>query len=184
MTISMISPNEVAARLEGGEKLLLIDVRTTGEHGEVHTPAARLLPLDVFRCEDVFAASGGPAVPIAVLCKGGVRARRAAEMLSAAGAENVMVVDGGMDAWARAGLNVVRGRKVLGVERQVRIVAGGMALVGALLALFVNPLFAWIPAFVGAGLTMAGLTDFCPMAILIAKMPWNRSADPKPCCRV
>ena len=183
MTISVISPAEVAARLTGGEKLALIDVRTAGEHGEVHTPAARLMPLDVLRCEDVFEACGGPKAPIAVLCKGGVRARRAAEMLSAAGAENGMVVEGGMDAWARGGLDVVRGRKVLGVDRQVRIAAGGMALAGALLALFVNPAFAWIPAFVGAGLTMAGLTDFCPLAILMAKMPWNRSADPKACCR-
>ena len=183
MSIGVVSPVEVHHRLEGGEGLALIDVRTPGEHGSVNTPAAKLMPLDRFKCEDVFARCGGADAPIAVICKSGMRARRAAEMLHAAGASNVMVVDGGMDGWSGAGLPVVRGKSSLGVDRQVRIVAGSMALAGGLLAVLVNPSFGWLSAFVGAGLVMAGLTDFCPMAILIAKLPWNRSKDPKACFR-
>ncbi len=183
MSIAMVSPAEVHQRMQEGENLALIDVRTPGEHGSLNTPSARLVPLDVFKCEDIFKSSGGVDAPIALVCKSGMRARRAAEMLTAAGASNVMIVDGGMDGWSGAGLPVVRGKSSLGVDRQVRIVAGGLALAGGLLAVLVNPAFAWLSAFVGAGLVMAGLTDFCPMAIFIAKMPWNRSKDPKACFR-
>ena len=183
MSIGVVSPAEVHNRLEKGEGIALIDVRTPGEHGSLHTPAARLMPLDRFKCEDVFASFGGADMPCAVICKSGMRSRRAAEMLHAAGASNVMVVDGGMDGWSGAGLPVVRGKSSLGVDRQVRIAAGGLALAGGLLAIFVNPAFAWLSAFVGGGLVMAGLTDFCPMAIFIAKMPWNRSKDPNACFR-
>ncbi|PKO15691.1 sulfurtransferase [candidate division BRC1 bacterium HGW-BRC1-1] len=183
MSIGVVSPAEVHQRLQEGEKLALIDVRTPGEHGSVNTPSARLVPLDIFKCEDIFNRCGGADAPIALMCKSGMRARRAAEMLMSAGASNVMVVDGGMDGWSRAGLPVIRGKSSIGVDRQVRIVAGGMALAGGLLAVLVNPAFAWLSAFVGAGLVMAGLTDFCPMAIFIAKMPWNRSKDPNACFR-
>jgi hypothetical protein len=34
--------------------------------------------------------------------------------------------------------------------------------------------FALIPAFLGAGLTMAGSTGWCGLAILLSKMPWNK----------
>ena len=76
-----------------------------------------------------------------------------------------------------AGLPVVRGKKVMSLERQVRIAAGFIVLVGALLGFFVHPYFTGISAFVGAGLMFAGITDSCAMGMLIAKMPWNQCKD-------
>ena len=84
---------------------------------------------------------------------------------------------GGTLAWDAAGLPVVRGKKTILLERQVRIAAGFLVLVGAVLALVVHPYFVGLSAFVGAGLMFAGITDSCGMGMLLAKMPWNRIRD-------
>jgi hypothetical protein len=71
-------------------------------------------------------------------------------------------------------LPVTRGVvKVISLERQVRIAAGSLVLVGVLLAIFVHPYFIGLSAFVGAGLVFAGITDWCGMGLLLAKLPWN-----------
>jgi hypothetical protein len=85
-------------------------------------------------------------------------------------------------AWAEAGLPVNRGAsKVMSLERQVRIAAGAIVLIGALLAQFVHPTFIWLSAFVGAGLMFAGITDTCAMGLLISKLPWNQRGSGA-CC--
>ena len=73
-----------------------------------------------------------------------------------------------------AGLPVVRGKSAMSLERQVRIAAGFLALLGALFGFFVHPNYFGLSAFVGAGLMFAGITDTCGMAMLIARMPWNQ----------
>jgi hypothetical protein len=65
--------------------------------------------------------------------------------------------------------------KVISLERQVRIVAGGLVLIGVLLGWLVHRGFFGLSAFVGAGLILAGITDFCGMGLLLAKLPWNKS---------
>jgi hypothetical protein len=49
-------------------------------------------------------------------------------------------------------------------------------LLGVVLGLSVHPAFFGLSAFVGAGLTFAGVSGFCGMARLLAIMPWNRAA--------
>jgi hypothetical protein len=70
--------------------------------------------------------------------------------------------------------------------RQVQITIGAISGGGALMALLVNAKFAVIPLFMGCGLLMAGITGFCGLAVLMAKMPWNKVASPKgsSCCTV
>ncbi len=185
MTMNCISPRETHDRIVRGDRILFVDVRTPREHAEIHTPLATLMPLDVLDPAKLIAEAGSTGATIATLCKSGMRARQAAEKLAAAGAPDVVVVEGGIMSWADEGLPVVRGKKTIGVDRQTRIAAGAIALTGALLGLFVHPGFTWIPAFVGGGLMFAGLTDICPLAIGIALMPWNRSARtaaPVTCC--
>lgn len=43
-----------------------------------------------------------------------------------------------------------------------------------MLGVIVNPMWLLLPDFVGAGRVFAGITDFCGMGLLIARMPWNR----------
>jgi len=61
--------------------------------------------------------------------------------------------------------------------RQVQIVVGSLAAIGAILALAVNPWFAILPLFLGCGLLFAGISGTCGMALLLARMPWNREHD-------
>jgi rhodanese-related sulfurtransferase len=87
-------------------------------------------------------------------------------------------VTGGTEAWVDAELPVARGKKAISLERQVRIVAGLLVLTGSLLGMFVSRWFMGLPAFVGAGLTFAGITDTCGMAMILARMPWNQVKSP------
>ena len=171
-----ITPAQLQSRIQSGEKLHLLDVRTPAEHAEVHVPGVHLAPLD--RLDPVqLAGEQGFAKdqPIFVLCRSGSRAKQAAEKLEKDGFRECHVVEGGTLAWAEAGLPVNRGNsKVMSLERQVRIAAGAIVLCGVLLAHFVNPALMWLSGFVGAGLIFAGITDTCAMGMLISKLPWNQ----------
>jgi len=111
---------------------------------------------------------------ICVLCEKGGRAAIAAEHLLKAGHSDVHVVTGGTEAWALQGLPVEgSGRKPISIERQVRIGAGGLVLIGVILGFAFHPGFFALSAFIGAGLVFAGVTDWCGMGLLLAKAPWN-----------
>jgi len=159
-----------------GDAVPLIDVRTPVEFQEVHAATARNVPLDTLT-PDVLAAEAKRAGDgrLYVICKMGGRAAKAIDKFQQAGFDNLVNVTGGTDAWVQADLPVVRGRKVMSLERQVRIAAGFLVFAGALAAIVTdNAYLAGIPAFVGAGLMFAGITDTCAMGLLIARMPWNR----------
>ena len=98
----------------------------------------------------------------------------ACQKLEAAGYESVVNLEGGTSAWQAAGLQVVEGKKAMSLERQVRIAAGSLIVIGAAIGYFVHPGGYGLSAFVGAGLVFAGLTDTCAMGMMIAKMPWNQ----------
>ncbi|HSI09143.1 MAG: rhodanese-like domain-containing protein [Rariglobus sp.] len=176
MTIDSISPTELQKHLLAGEAVLVIDVRTPIEYDEVHASAAVNIPLDRVSKESLAAAGRTECGrPVYLLCRSGQRATKAAEKLLACGYAQPVVVTGGTLAWIEAGLPVTRGEsKVISLERQVRIAAGTFVFTGALLAWFVHPNFMWLSGFVGAGLVFAGVTDFCGMGLVIARMPWNR----------
>ena len=100
-------------------------------------------------------------------------AQKTLEKLHVAGSS---VVEGGLSAYVEAGGDTVKGKVRISLERQVRIAAGSLVLFGVLMGFFVHTVFLILSAFVGAGLIFAGITDWCGMGILLAKMPWNRSS--------
>jgi rhodanese-related sulfurtransferase len=178
MEIVTISPRELAAKRQNGEAVELIDVRTPVEFREVHCPFARNVPLSDFDPNKVInARSGARDKPLYVICRSGGRGKQACEKLLASGFTNVVNVEGGTMAWAESGLPVNRGKKAISLERQVRIAAGLLVLLGAGLGYFVHPYFIGLAAFVGAGLVFAGVTDTCGMGMMLARMPWNRVAE-------
>jgi rhodanese-related sulfurtransferase len=169
-----IQSNQLQNDLQSGKKIALIDVRTPVEHEEMRITGSRLMPLDALDPAAVRAASAG-ADRCVLICRSGKRADQAYQKLEAAGCDKLAILEGGVLAWEEAGLPLERSaRKVLPLMRQVQLVIGLLALTGSLLALTVHPYFAIIPAFLGAGLTMAGATGWCGLAILLSKMPWNR----------
>lgn len=170
-----ITAAELDRRIKAGDEIELIDVRTPAEFGEVHATTAVNRPLDVLKPE-LFLKSrkGGSGTALYIICRSGARAERACREFQKAGFEEAVNVSGGTEAWVAAALPVVRGRKAMSLERQVRIAAGSLVLGGVLLSVAANPNWIWLSGFVGAGLVFAGITDTCGMGMLLARMPWNR----------
>jgi rhodanese-related sulfurtransferase len=171
-TITPIALQKILLEQTG---ILLLDVRTPMEFAEVHVPQARNEPLDRLNPKTFLAADNPQkTLPVYLLCRSGGRAAKAAEKFARDGFDAAVVVDGGTQAWIEAGLPVKRGAvKVISLERQVRIVAGALVFIGVLLGWLVHPGFYGLSAFVGAGLVFAGVTDFCGMGLLLARLPWN-----------
>lgn len=173
--VSTITPQELQKLRESGQPIELVDVRTPAEFREVHADLARLAPLDQLDPRAIMESrSRSQDAPLYLICRTGSRAKKAAEKFLAAGYTQIVLVEGGTLAWEQAGLPVIRGKKTISLERQVRIAAGLLVFAGTLLGAFVHPSFLIIPGFVGAGLTFAGITDTCGMGMLLAKAPWNR----------
>lgn len=171
--MNTIAPKTLNAKQAAGEPLALIDVRTPAEFQEVHVPFAVNIPLDRIAPEAVRDAANG--APVYIICRSGQRARKACEQLAKSGVEDLTIVEGGTEGWVDAGLDAVHGKKAISLERQVRMVAGTLVFTGTLLGYFVHSYFLGLPAFVGAGLVFAGVTDTCGMAMILARMPWNQA---------
>ena len=171
-----ISPADLRTRIEGGEKVEMLDVRTPGEYAAVHVTEARLIPLDCLNPHRAIAERHlGAKEPLYVLCQTGGRAAEAVRQFHSAGFPQAVLVTGGTDGCVQAGLPVVHGeRKTISLERQVRIAAGFLVTMGITLGGFLHPAFFGISLFVGLGLIFAGITDWCGMGMLLARMPWNR----------
>jgi len=171
-----ISPVDLQKILTAQPSLPVIDVRTPVEFAEVHVPQARSIPLDELKPGSLQFPKDQP---VYLLCRSGGRATRAAEKFAREGFVQPVVVEGGTLAWIEAHLPVTRGQtKVISLERQVRIVAGSLVFIGVMLGWFVHRGFFGLSAFVGAGLVFAGITDFCGMGLLLARMPWNKRPTP------
>ncbi len=155
----------------------LIDVRTPAEYGAAHAQGSTNIPLDKLDPSSLAYCNGNT---VYFICKSGIRAQKAMEKLAEAGFSNMVQVEGGTDAWINAKLPVLKGRKALGLEQQVRLIVGGMALTGAGIVLAGNPMGLALVAFMGAGMIYAGITNTCGMAMVLAKMPWNQNAKACP----
>lgn len=159
----------------GREDFHLVDVREYAEFAGGRISGAKLLPLGELEKRH---AELDHTKPIYVMCRTGRRSGEAQKKLKALGFTNVINVAGGFEAWKNHDLPFEKDEKApWALERQVRFTAGLLILLGVALTLVVHPYFIVLPAFVGAGLTFAGATDWCGMAMLLAKMPWNRQVQ-------
>lgn len=161
------------ARLQQTQTVHLIDVRSPVEFGALHAQGATNIPLDHLQPESLAYCNGDP---VYLICKSGIRARRGMDKLAESGFDNMVLVEGGTDAWKAAGLPIEKGRRALGVDQQVRIVAGAMALLGSAIVLSGHTLGLALVAMMGTGMIYAGITDTCGMASLLARMPWNQGS--------
>ena len=183
MSTTVITPQVLAALCKEGKKIDLIDVRTPVEFREVHVEIARNVPLDQLDPTALMQArSDSASESLYLICRSGRRGQQACEKFVKAGYSNVVNIEGGTMSCVEAGLPVVRGKKAISLERQVRIAAGLLVLLGAVLGWFVDSAFVGLSAFVGAGLVFAGITDTCGMGMILARMPWNQVKDASPGC--
>ena len=170
--IPLITPHKAREIVAENAMAILLDVRTPSEFSARRALGTRNIPLDSL---DTFTGSLPKDVLFLLLCETGGRAAVAATKLRGHGFGDIYVVQGGTEAWASEGLPVEgTGRKVISIERQVRIAAGSLVLIGVLGGFFVTPGLFILSGLVGAGLIFAGITDWCGMGILLSKAPWNR----------
>ena len=163
-----IAVEELGAALGGVAAPLVVDVRLPAEYRAVHLEPSVSLPLDELpRRRDELPRDR----EVVLLCRTGARARLAAAELAGF---RTRVLEGGIAAWQASGHPVIEGKAHMSLERQVRIAAGALASAGGALAVAVSPWVGLVPAFVGAGLVYAGITDRCGMAMLLGRLPYNR----------
>ena len=166
-----LSVEESYKERRDGQSIPLIDVRIPGEFRSVHAEGALNHPLESLDAEGLPFEKDDT---LHLICQSGGRSAMAFQKLEAVGYEAVVNVEGGTAAWQAAGLPLVEGNKAMSLERQVRVAAGSLIVIGAAIGYFVHPGGYGLSAFVGAGLVFAGLTDTCAMGMMIAKMPWNQ----------
>jgi rhodanese-related sulfurtransferase len=174
--LQTISPARAAELMRAGA--VLIDIREADEHARERIPGARHHALT--RIDRNYPIHKGDDVLI-FHCRSGARTKGNAARLAAATPQcESYILEGGLDAWKKAGLPVTLDRsQPIDIMRQVQIAAGSLVLAGVLLGAFVAPGFYALSGFVGAGLLFAGVSGFCGMARLLAVMPWNRRAQAK-----
>ena len=168
-----ITPEKLAEKKSSGEAIAIIDVRTPVEFREVHVPGAINLPLDRVSPDAVLQLSN--SLPVYVICQSGQRSSKACDCLADNPLVHVELVEGGTEGWIKSGLEVVRGKKaVMSLERQVRLTAGLLVLTGTLVGFFIHPAGLLLSGGVATGLSVSAITNTCPMAVLLGRMPWNQ----------
>lgn len=163
---------ELKIHLQNGGRNL-IDVREYAEFAGGRVKEAKLIPLgEIKRRADEIDGE----LTTYVMCRSGKRAAEAQRKLLALGFSDVRNVSGGFEAWKAAGYDFEKEEKaVWALERQVRFAAGSLVLLGVILSLVIHPYLIALPAFIGAGLVFAAVTDTCGMALMLSKMPWNKA---------
>ncbi|MEM7671691.1 MAG: rhodanese family protein [Pseudomonadota bacterium] len=169
-TLTKIKPHDAASKLEDGT-IHLVDIREADEFAREHVPGAHSLPLSTLEAGDARLPDSGRSV---FMCRSGNRTDINCSQLAII-AGDAMVLEGGLDAWRSAGLPTELDKSApLEIMRQVQITAGSLVLLGVILGTLVHPGFYGLAAFIGAGLTFAGVSGWCGMAKMLSALPWNR----------
>lgn len=166
----MVTPQE-AHRQAQADGTFLLDVRGFDEFAARHAAGASCIPLpDLERRVGELPTDR----PVLVMCQSGGRSALAAERLRVLGMDNIADIEGGLNAWMRAGLPSEQQTGVIPLERQVRIAAGALVLSFSLLGFFVKRAFFAGALFIGFMLTLTGALGICPMMSALKLLPWNR----------
>ncbi|MBA0050143.1 rhodanese-like domain-containing protein [Streptomyces sp. AJS327] len=176
MSTTPVRTLDAAATRSRLTDLTIVDVRTPGEYASGHLPGAHNIPLDRIGQAVPALREAAERSEVLVVCASGNRSRTACASLAELGV-TALSLEGGTGAWAADGGELERvegGPAVWGMERQVRLTAGLLVLLGLGLALL-HPAFALLSAGVAGGLVFSALTNTCGMAALLAKLPHNRS---------
>lgn len=166
-----LSPQQVRERINAGNAVL-VDIREPDEFVRSHVKGAQSQPLSTW---DKAHLTIDPDSDVIFTCRSGMRTAGACDRLAARVNSDAFVLDGGLDAWVKAGLPVETNAEApMEIMRQVQIAAGSLVLIGVILGFLVAPAWFALSGFVGAGLTFAGVSGFCGMARLLMLAPWNR----------
>ncbi|MBT2470979.1 rhodanese-like domain-containing protein [Streptomyces sp. ISL-66] len=155
----------------------IVDVRTPAEYASGHLPGALNVPLDRIGRSLPELRRAAEDKGLLLVCASGSRSQNAARTLAGHGIAATSLT-GGTSAWSAHGhpLDHPAGdpRRVWAMERQVRLTAGSLVLLGLVLGLLVHPAFELLSAAIAGGLVFSALTDTCGMAVVLGRLPFNR----------
>lgn len=173
--VSTLAPEALRSWFQEHQDLVVIDVRSAAEFESMHIRGSYNVPLPLLaeHTEELAARLGSRVV---LVCQSGARAEQARQRLAGAGIGSAYVLSGGAPGFAAAGGEVVRGKARWDLERQVRLVAGSLVVLGLAGGRFVSPKVRLLAGAIGAGLTFSAATNTCAMGQAISAMPWNQAA--------
>lgn len=173
MKMKIVDSATLKRWMENGEAIV-VDVREPAEHAAEKIEGAMLVPLGTVHKSAIPCRDGQKLV---MHCRSGKRSANACEKLLAENPElEVYNLEGGISAWRAAGYQVATsGKFFLPLDRQVQLAIGLMLLAGSVLGYLFTPAWFFLTGFIGAGLTLAGLTGFCGLSVVMARMPWNQA---------
>ncbi|MBG6183106.1 rhodanese-related sulfurtransferase [Arthrobacter sp. CAN_A214] len=175
-TLTALDPGTLRSWIAGNEDVVVIDVRSAAEFESLHIRGSYNVPLPLLsEHTHEFAARLGSRVVLA--CQSGVRAEQARQRLAASGIGAAHVLTGGVPGFAADGGGVVRGKARWDLERQVRLTAGSLVLVGLAGGRFISPKVRLLAGAIGTGLTFSAATNTCAMGRALSAMPWNKAAQ-------
>lgn len=177
MNVERITANEFISTA-WPKSPVIVDLRTPAEINVEYIDGCFCLPVQTLtsaQLNNTLIENNKMGESVYLLCQSGLRADLAIKKLAGEEDSHYIIIDGGLNALKAAGMDIEKGSSnLISLERQVRIAAGALTVIGVVLGTFVNPYFYGLSAFVGAGLMFAGITNTCGMALALAKMPWNK----------
>ncbi len=179
MALRTVDTKTLKMWLDNNEAVL-VDVREPAEHAAENITGATLLPLGKVSKSLLPQHIGKKLV---IYCRKGGRGGSACEKLMAEDPGlDIYNLEGGIEAWRAAGLTVASsGKAFLPLDRQVQLTIGLLLITGSVLGALFSPKWFLLTGLIGAGLTVAGVTGFCGLAFIMAKMPWNQNVKAS-CC--
>ncbi|MFA5090638.1 MAG: MBL fold metallo-hydrolase [Candidatus Omnitrophota bacterium] len=172
VSLEMISPHDALTLSTKDPGVKFLDVRSVLEYSDKHIKESINVPIDMLYARMNDLSKVGQRY--IVLCRAGNRSPMAADMMIHSGVQGVKIMDGGISRWEKEGLPVIKGEGGISLERQVRMIAGSLVLLGIILSWLIHWGFIFISVFICCGLIYAGLTDNCLMGLLLMKLPYNK----------
>lgn len=173
MSIKNVNSETLKQWLKNDEAIV-VDVREPAENAAERIDGSILIPLGEI-CQKSLPETNGKK--LVIHCRSGKRSQTACnKILNEDPNCEIYNLEGGIMAWINSGNKIKSsGKFFLPLDQQVQLTIGFGTLLGSVLGYFVNPLFFILSGFFGAGLCFAGITGFCGLAVLMAKMPWNKN---------
>lgn len=170
--LEMISPKDAQVLTSKDAQVKFLDVRSALEFDEIHIEDSLNIPIDMLASK--INELNKPNQKYIVFCRTGNRSPMAADMLIQSGIQGIKVMEGGVTRWQKERLPVIKGESSISLERQVRVIAGSLVLLGIIMFWFVHKAFILISVWVACGLIFAGLSNNCLMGMLLMKLPYNK----------
>jgi rhodanese-related sulfurtransferase len=172
--VTAVAPEALRTWIAEHEDLIVIDVRSAAEFESMHIKGSYNVPLPLLsEHTDELAAKLGSRVVL--VCLSGARAEQARQRLGKSGIDGAYVLSGGVPGFNAAGGDVVKGKDRWDLERQVRLAAGSLVVLGLAGGRFVSPRVRMLAGAIGIGLTFSAATNTCAMGRALSAMPWNRA---------